>query len=456
MLRQRTGSSEETQCSPHSRGSFDHNSPSSEKGNHRNRSQLALQHAWLMVLLPRSRKVHHGAGADRRGSLQRRKSESTHPPTQLWQPVSPFEECRVTKGKLSRSRSTSAVDLRRMHFGHSPRSRAQSHGDDLVANLKAKHLLSREEKAVKTATPATPTRSASGIPPLPGATPQAAKKTSVTTSCWNSSMDAHQVPTVIRVPSRGTSPVTGQDTETPVASTQPPLDDDVHSEVSLDHDLFMKQLSQDTSESRASRGGADAAPETHIYDHPLFQEAGDLSELYPPLSKFHNSVTTHDSTWGITTATLEDDWEQEQDASAWPSDEDKTPTKPRGRAGTVESIPTRDYEAATTTWGHLSCSGLQLCSAERVRQSFFNPVFAGKKIPWSPDTVATTITQASRDDDNDDFNDDHRINRRATLCKRESYNSGSWAYEEFQLSRTRTHTTESSSTWMGKSVRFDL
>jgi len=245
-------------------------------------------------------------------------------------------------------------------------------------------------------------------------------------------MDVHQVPTMIRVPSRGNLALGGQNTtELSVADMQSPLDDDdVHSEVSLDHALFVTQVRHDSSDESYAAG-------SHSFDHPLFQEAGDLSELYPPLSKFHNSVTTHDSTWGITTATLDDDW---------PSDEDKSPTKQRGRSRTMDSILFREDEADTTAWGHLSCGDLQFCSTERVSGGFFNPVFPGKKILRSsttPDTVATTTTRASRDDEVCE----QRVNRRAALCKRESYgNSESWGYEEFHLSHTCT--TESASSWM--------
>jgi len=108
----------------------------------------------------------------------------------------------------------------------------------------------------------------------------------------------------------------------------------------------------------------------------------------------------------------------------------------------MDSFPSYEKEATASTWGRLSCSGgLQLCSAERVRQSFFNPVFPGRTIPW-PNSRA-----ASRDDSDDDVRFEPGSNTREN-----SHNSESWVYEEFQFSRTCP--TASSS--FSKSVEFNM
>lgn len=452
-----------------------------------------------MVFAPRRRRYRLTGTAKQQGLQKQNRHPfgQNHPHTQLWQPVSPFDECpssvlAATK-KHIRSQSTSAVDLQRhshaagkqstaavSNFASSARGRQlRSYGDAILnSTRKKKHLLGSDPSNAVTA---TPTRSDVGARlPVATALPRAPSKkilahTSAkqTPNMWSPMMtSAHQVPTEIRIPGylspSGSSSSDGIECHAPDRSSASShqATEDEHSEITLDQELRHKlSLSATENHSTASRTNSSSVKGRLDIDHPLFQKPGDLTVLYPQMSKFHQSITTHDSTWGITTATLEGEGEVD---GSWPSDEDRTPTKAekkpsRARSHTLESSiftcdnPTTGETSPTpsatvptmTTWEQLSCSaGLQLCSADGVRQSFFHPVFPGKKIPWRD------LNKACRDDTG--LGEDSP----PSSCKRDtsfssSKSSSSIVYEEFKLSRDRTITTETSSS-NEKSVRFIL
>lgn len=416
--------------------------------------------------------------------------------TQLWQSVPPFEEYSSSPvAILSSGKSSEKTGVKEQFWNPTvdavdfllPRSFGL--GTDIHSNHAMKHMAidpgsrGRQVQSYratggirdrsKLATTA-PTRSAVGIPRIiVGASaqtpPHAPSRTIVahTSSMQTLNMtpattsllgSAHHVPIEIHIPGTARSGA-DEERENPTRDHSIEVDDEC-SEVSLDQELsFMKLGDMDTSDPKGEKSGGNgvSSPSSTFstgptIDRTLFPEACDLAvDLYPPLSHFHSSVTTPDSLWGITTATLD-----EADDSSWPSDEERAPEKDRNSKNTkvprrgrfkADSLRlehedhSRDAAPSTMAWEHLSCNaGWELCSAGQVRQSFFYPVFPGKEIPWK---THRTTTAATDPDDGQYRQWRHVSSKRGQSSK--SFNpTRSMNYEERQLSSIHTHTTEES------------
>ena len=485
---------------------------------HRQHRDLHLQHSWIMVIASRNRRCQLRGNAKQPQRLFHERNlpscchSNQHPRTQLWQPVSPFEECpllllalasngktleKVGRSEHCRSRSAGAVDLlRSTHIGQAAaitsRTCKQTTNSVAGANHPDSHI-SQTVRSYDNANPvdrpqqhllatfrdplpilATPTRSGVGIPrskvthtPSRVPSPKILAHTSSTqtvnrmaAAATTTSLQlggAHQVPLEIHIPgSTDRSLTVDHGAENPTRDSE--VDEeggDEYSELSLDEELLVTKLGKSKNKTSSTSHSNSSCSQGHFIDHPLFHEAVDLAEFYPTLSKFHISLgTTHDSTWGITTAMLEG----AEDAN-WPSDEERTADKnsktkkklPRRRCHTVDSIrSTREdsvRDAAPREWEHTGYSaGVELCSSGQVRQSFFHPVFPGRKIPWQ-----TTCRNDNHGDHDDDYSseDGNDWKWQPASCKRERSSKSTTAamsYKEFQLSSSQTDTTEASST----------
>ena len=495
---------------------------------HRQNRDLHLQHSWIMVLAPRSRP------SQRRGNTKQQQRQfqernlpsfcdpSHHPRTQLWQPVSPFEECpllflavasngksleKVRRSEHCRSRSAGAVDLLRSPSIAGPpegiqqtcnqqtrntvaandpdthsRRRVPSHSDAPPLNSPQTHLVATGRSRLRDPSPivATPTRSGVGVPRsttaahTPSRTMPSRKMLAhtsstqtvnrmTTTTKWMLG-DAHQVPLEIHIPGTTARSRTvergGGENPTTRDSAVDEKGGDEFSEISMEEEILVTKgaTSKENSDKTSSTyHSSSSRSEDPVMDHPMFHEAMDLADFYPRLSKFHSSLgtTTHDSTWGITTAMLEG-----ADDASWPSDEERTPDKyaktkkpprclgpsPTTTSSTANNSIRSDREdsvrdAAPTTWEQVSCSaGFEFCSAGPVRPSFFHPVFPGRKIPWP------TACRDNHDDD-DSSEDENDWKWQPTPSKRASKSKKAAKVGTFSKeSSSQTDTTEASST----------
>lgn len=218
------------------------------------------------------------------------------------------------------------------------------------------------------------------------------------------------------------------------------VDDDVHSEISLDFDRVVIQLKRTASVGVATSNKdcpEDKEDGKKILDcHPLIQEGNHLPHIFPPLSKFHNSVTTHDSVWGITTTTLDecDDnnhvdalFKYHHETPGWPSDEEGVHKEEHHKEGDREVIKSgrlrrrgrkfcdSGQERLVSSLGSRSrsssCCAVE-CWSPKARCHRSPPPCQGTtmvckdhRTPQSTSTAltaATTVTRASRDDDSDD------------------------------------------------------
>lgn len=527
---------------------------SSRKTTTRQHSQLGRTNASTTAMHNTSR-LQHGS----KNHQQQDDSQSRHK-KQLWKPISPDREYSF-KGTNTAS-SSILNNNNNNEAARTPRGRSsQRSKDDLIAALKAKHLMllnhhhhhhnnhhhDHHEGTIMPPPPpplfsaAAAVRSTtSAFPPPLGNSPPVPSEIVVIVHCNATTATTTKTTTATttlkardNVPSR--IECFGATTPTPSAITttidfdNKEEDDDDLSEVSLDFDLLMMQLQLQTTLDASSSQSDEPLPSvsrnmdqedgdgvacgssssehtsgaTHHYtDHPLFQTAGHVPQLVPPLShdQFHNSVTRHDSVWGITTTTLDEyecnDHHDYDDASLgdqvpsdWPSDEEgakrKQPEKirtvaRRRRRHTVcssSSISSNEQQheqkQVDTTPSprdgglYLSCSGFE-CWSSGDQLLLNTPALPSKKILHGQDklltpqssstalTAATTVTQASRDDDDDDGNNNQGLDRyRVSSVSINTNNNehkrtssaiaATWAYEEFALSRSHTGTTEGSS-----------
>jgi hypothetical protein len=468
MRRQWNRSIEQHSCSPPSHP-ITNDFRSDYMGDCHKRVTIASQHAWMMVLLPRSnRKSTTTTTMDistrRRRSTQQHELSHSQNNNQLWKPTSPYEEYTY-KGRSSQKSSKE---------------------DALIATATAAaagSLKSRYNHTMPPPPPLYPARSATVPSPLGNNNTTTGTGTSRYFTPLLRASIPHEIhiPSMIDISSARTTPENPAASQLRTNEHHPTIprtifggsptsieNDDVHSDVSLDYDFLMTQLQLESSDFCC-----ESSSHHDCLDHALFQPdvaAGNNNaseSLFPSLSKCHHnsSATTshYDSVWGITTTTLDDCDHDPVDAylwdtntsDDWPSDEDdkKQQTTHRRRrhtvCGVISSPSPKDRKQGSTS----TCRG----DERRLRSPGFtaskttrdggrakeeeHPTPQSCTTAW---TAATTLTPTSRDDD-------APIVRRCrgAPSKRESCSTPSVICEKFHLSRSNTDgtgTTASSST----------